>query len=86
VVLALALAAVDGNQFGRVAGTDEYGVTSQALEKFKTDGYAILENVLSEEEVAEIEEVYDRFMRRDIHVPGKVRTPIDHRSTPCSSS
>ena len=72
MVLALALAAVDGSSSGCVALTDEYYVTPEALEKFKTDGYAVLDNVLTEEEVAEIEVVYDRFMRREIPVPGKV--------------
>jgi hypothetical protein len=36
-------------------------------------GYIVLRGFLTEEEVRPIEAVYDKFMRREITVPGKVR-------------
>jgi phytanoyl-CoA hydroxylase len=48
-----------------------YTVTDSERELFRHDGYVHLRGVLSEEEVAEIESVYDRFLRREIEVVGK---------------
>ena len=50
---------------------DRYLVTDDDRAAFERDGYVHLPGVLSEEEVAAIEEVYDRFLRREIDVPGK---------------
>ncbi len=50
---------------------DRYLVTDADREAFERDGYVHLPGVLSEDELAEIEEVYDRFLRGDIEVPGK---------------
>jgi ectoine hydroxylase-related dioxygenase (phytanoyl-CoA dioxygenase family) len=50
---------------------DRYVVTDEDRAAFERDGYVHLPGVLSEDEVAAIEEVYDRFLRREIDVPGK---------------
>ncbi len=51
--------------------TNDYAVSTAQLEHFRTRGYVHLPGLLSEAEVAEIEAVYDRFLRREIDVPGK---------------
>lgn len=43
-----------------------YTVTPDEVEMFHRDGFVHLPGLLSEEEVAELEVVYDRFLRRDI--------------------
>ena len=48
-----------------------YRVTPAEKEHFETKGYVHLEGLLTEDEVAAIEETYDRFLRREIDVPGK---------------
>lgn len=48
-----------------------YPVTPEQLEAFERDGYVHLPGVLSEEEVAELEVVYDQFLRQEIEVPGR---------------
>ncbi|HVS09569.1 MAG TPA: phytanoyl-CoA dioxygenase family protein, partial [Planctomycetota bacterium] len=48
-----------------------YAVSPEEVERFRRDGYVHLEGVLAEEELAGIEEVYERFLRREIDVPGK---------------
>lgn len=50
---------------------DEYNVSEEQKAHFRANGYVHLPQLLSEAEVAEIEAVYDRFLRREIHVPGK---------------
>ncbi len=50
---------------------DDYRVTDDEREHFRTRGYVHLRGLLREDEVAELEEVYDRFVRREIEVPGK---------------
>jgi ectoine hydroxylase-related dioxygenase (phytanoyl-CoA dioxygenase family) len=50
---------------------DVYLVTDEEREAFTADGYVHLRGVLSPAEVDEIEAVYDRFLRRQIAVPGK---------------
>lgn len=48
-----------------------YTVTREERDRFHQDGYVHLPGVLSSEEVDEIAAVYDRFLRREIAVPGK---------------
>jgi ectoine hydroxylase-related dioxygenase (phytanoyl-CoA dioxygenase family) len=50
---------------------DRYDVTADQRAAFERDGYVHLPGVLSDGEVAEIAAVYDRFLRREIAVPGK---------------
>jgi len=53
----------------RQGGT--YLITDTDREAFRRDGYVHLRGVMSAAEMAEIEEVYERFLRRDIDVVGK---------------
>ena len=48
-----------------------YSVTAEERERFQRDGFVHLQGVLAEGEVAEIERVYDAFLRREIVVAGK---------------
>ena len=48
-----------------------YRVSQEEQERFRRDGYVHLAGVLSEDELLEIEAVYERFLRREIPVPGK---------------
>ena len=48
-----------------------YVVTDADREAFRRDGYVHLRGVLSPEEMDEVEQVYDRFLRREIEVSGK---------------
>ena len=50
---------------------DHYRVTDAEREHFATRGYVHLRGLLTEAEVAELEATYDRFLRREIEVPGK---------------
>lgn len=50
---------------------DTYRVTDEERERFHHDGYVHLQGLLTEEEVAAVEVVYDQFLRREIEVPGK---------------
>lgn len=50
---------------------DRYRVSPEEVERFRTDGYVTLEGVLSPEELAEIEQVVSRFLRREIPVSGR---------------
>jgi len=56
--------------FGRIS-REKYILTPEQKESFHRDGCTTLENVLTEDEVSEIEQVFDRFLSRDIPVPGK---------------
>ncbi len=47
-----------------------YEIDDLDRKTFAEDGFVHLAGVLSEDEVAEIEVVYDRFLRREIEVPG----------------
>ena len=58
------------NMIGRTS-PDSYILTPEQIDTFHKDGCVMLPNVLTEEEVAEIEKVFDRFLNREIHVPGK---------------
>lgn len=64
------MTADDEGREGRRRG-DQYVVSAEELEAFRRDGYVHLRGVLDEDEVAEIEAVYDRFLRREIAAPGK---------------
>lgn len=61
----------------RLVGVDEridgehYRVSDEEKEHFARHGYVHLRGLLTEAEVAELEVIYDRFLRRDIEVPGK---------------
>lgn len=48
-----------------------YRVTPEEIAAFRADGYVHLRGVLTEDEVAGIEAVVDRFIRREISVPGR---------------
>ena len=50
---------------------DRYLVSAEEVEAFRRDGYVHLKGVLSPEELAPIEAVYDRFLRGEIAVPGR---------------
>ena len=50
---------------------DVYVVSDEECERFRRDGYVHLEGVVSDNELAEISTVYDRFLRREIAVAGK---------------
>jgi ectoine hydroxylase-related dioxygenase (phytanoyl-CoA dioxygenase family) len=50
---------------------DSYLVSDDELAAFRRDGFVHLPGVLTEDEVADIEVVYDAFMRGDIDVEGK---------------
>ena len=42
---------------------DRYVVDASEVESFRRDGYVHLRGVMSDEEMADIEAVYDRFLR-----------------------
>lgn len=48
-----------------------YRVPAAAVETFRRDGYVHLPGLLSAAEVDELERVYERFLRREIDVPGR---------------
>lgn len=50
---------------------DRYLVTDEDRRRFRADGYVHLPGVLSAAEVDEIAATYERFLRREIVVPGK---------------
>jgi phytanoyl-CoA hydroxylase len=54
----------------RVVG-DRYNVTDDERASFHANGFVHLAGVLTDAEIAELEDVYDRFLRREIEVPGK---------------
>lgn len=55
---------------GRIS-SESYVLTPGEIDTFHKDGLVTLNNVLTEEEVAEIQELFDRFLNREITVPGK---------------
>ena len=61
--------AIDGGTTRRRG--DSYLVTDDDRSTFRRQGYVHLRGVLSQEEVDEIEEVYVRFLRREIEVAGR---------------
>lgn len=58
------------NKIGRVSST-QYILSQEQIEAFHRDGCVTLHDLLTEEELLEIEAVFDRFLNRQIHVPGK---------------
>ena len=48
-----------------------YHVPDSAKLSFRERGYAILPNFLSEQELAPIDTIYDKFMRGEVPIPGK---------------
>ena len=50
---------------------DRYIVTDADRDVFRRDGYVHLPGVMSDDEMADIEAVYDRFLRGEITVAGK---------------
>jgi phytanoyl-CoA hydroxylase len=55
---------------------DTYLVSDEEKAAFRRDGYVHLRGVLSDDEVAEVRSVYDRFLRGEISVPGKDRNDM----------
>ena len=55
---------------GRIS-SDSYVLTEEQIKTFHKDGLVTLHDVLTSSEVEEIEKVFDKFMNREIHVPGK---------------
>jgi len=53
----------------RIEG-DEYRVSDEERARFAADGYVHLRGVLRDDELDELAETYDRFLRREIEVPG----------------
>lgn len=56
---------------GMLSPDGRYEIDDVDRSNFAQDGFVHLGGVLTEAEVAELEVVYDRFLRRDIVVPGK---------------
>jgi hypothetical protein len=56
---------------GRLERDGTYHVDDEDHRRFREDGYVHLSGVLTDTEVAELEVDYDRFLRREIDVPGK---------------
>ena len=48
-----------------------YAVSDAEREAFRRDGYVHLRGVLSDDELSDVADVYDRFLRREIAVDGK---------------
>jgi len=57
-------------RYGRISD-DEYILTDEQIEQFRRDGCVTIDNVLTELEVSEIENVFDMFLSGEIDVPGK---------------
>ena len=49
----------------------EYKITDEQRTEFRERGYTILRGFLSEDELSPFDEVYARFMDREIHVPDR---------------
>lgn len=56
-------------QYGRISAT-EYKLTPEQIESFRNDGCITLLNVLTPAEVDDLEVVFDKFLSREIPVPG----------------
>jgi hypothetical protein len=56
---------------GQLGEDGRYVIDAEDRLRFKADGFVHLAGVLTEDEVGEIERTYDRFLRREIDVPGK---------------
>lgn len=56
---------------GQLNSNGHYVIDEEDRRRFERDGFVHLSGVLTDSEVAEIAAVYDRFLRREIDVPGK---------------
>jgi hypothetical protein len=56
--------------YGRIRD-DEFRLTPEQIQTFHEKGCVTIPDVLTDVEVAEIERVFDRFVNREIEVPGK---------------
>jgi ectoine hydroxylase-related dioxygenase (phytanoyl-CoA dioxygenase family) len=56
---------------GRLDHDGRYVIDDEDRRRFEEDGFVHLRGVLADDEVAELEVDYDRFLRREIEVPGK---------------
>lgn len=57
-------------RYGRISN-DEYILTPEQIKEFHSNGCCTLEDVLTSEEVDTIETTFNKFLNREIHVPGK---------------
>lgn len=60
----------NNEKYGRISD-DEFILTPKQIETFHKEGCVTIPDVLTEEEVAELELVFDRFMSDEIPVPAK---------------
>lgn len=60
----------NSEKYGRISD-DEFILTPEQIETFHKEGCVTISDVLTEEEVAELELVFDRFMSDEIPVPAK---------------
>ena len=51
--------------------SDEYPLTAEQVRAFHEDGYVVLDDVVSEEELAPIESIYDEFIRGEVRGMGR---------------
>jgi phytanoyl-CoA hydroxylase len=56
---------------GKLTSDGVYLVTDDDRTRFHHEGFVHLTGLLTDDEVTELELVYDRFLRREIQVPGK---------------
>jgi hypothetical protein len=56
---------------GTLRADGRYEITDAERTTFAEQGFVHLRGILADDEVAEIEVTYDRFLRREIDVPGK---------------
>jgi hypothetical protein len=56
---------------GELRSDGRYVVDEEDRRRFRDDGFVHLTGVLTDDEVAGLEVTYDRFLRREIEVPGK---------------
>jgi hypothetical protein len=54
-----------------LSSTARYVVPEACKRQFYERGYTVLKGFVAEEELAFIDEVYGKFMRREVDVPGK---------------
>lgn len=62
--------------YGRIVSSspdviDDYRISPESIDAFLRDGCTKLPNVLTEKEVKEIEIIFDKFLNREVEVPGK---------------
>lgn len=57
-------------RYGRISN-EEYVLTPEQIERFHKDGCITIDDVLNEEEVSDLEEIFNRFLSGEIHVPDK---------------